>query len=66
LQEWVQARELDLPDYKIIDRTGPDHAPVFTIELHIKNHNTIIAQGASRRQTEKEAARLMLKQIKAI
>ena len=66
LQEWVQARDFDLPDYKIVDRTGPDHAPVFTIELHVKNQTTIIAQGASRRQTEKEAARLMLKQIKAI
>lgn len=63
LQEWVQARGLDLPDYNIVDRHGPDHAPVFVVELKVQNEKPIRAEGASRRQTEKNAAILMLEQI---
>ena len=33
LQEWAQARGLNPPSYKIISREGPDHAPVFEIEV---------------------------------
>ena len=64
LQEWVQARGLELPVYEVIDRKGPDHAPVFIIELKVDGQKSITAEGASRRQSEKNAARLMLKQIK--
>lgn len=65
LQEWVQARSLELPDYNIIDKSGPDHAPAFTIQLEIKGYDPVIASGPSRRQAEKTAARTMLKIIKS-
>jgi len=35
LQEWVQARALDLPRYEIVDKTGPDHAPIFVVQLTV-------------------------------
>ncbi|MDH5187570.1 MAG: ribonuclease III, partial [Rhodospirillaceae bacterium] len=31
LQEWTQANGLGLPEYSLIDQSGPDHAPLFTI-----------------------------------
>ena len=64
LQEWVQARQLPLPNYKIILKDGPDHSPIFTIQLTVLGYDPITDQGASRRQTEKTAARKMLKILK--
>ncbi len=64
LQEWVQARGLDLPEYKIVDKTGPDHAPEFSIQILIEGQEPISATGPSRRQTEKTVALKMLKYLK--
>lgn len=64
LQEWVQARGLPLPAYEIVGRTGPDHAPVFQIELRVQGYDPIMAEGPSRRHGEKTAAKLMLAVLK--
>jgi len=64
LQEWVQARALPLPQYEIIDKKGPDHAPLFTIQVSVQGYAPIKDEGASRRQTEKTVARKMLKSLK--
>lgn len=64
LQEWVQARGLPLPGYEIVERSGPDHAPVFTVEVRVLAEEPVRAQGASRRQAEKNAAEDMLRRLK--
>ena len=64
LQEWVQARGLELPVYEIVDKSGPDHAPIFTISLKVEGFNPMEADGPSRRQTEKTVAQKMLKILK--
>lgn len=64
LQEWAQGRGLPLPSYEIVGKSGPDHAPVFDIELNVKGQEKILASGASRRAAEKEAARLLLEKVK--
>ncbi len=64
LQEWVQARTIDLPIYEVIKKSGPDHAPIFTVELTIKGFKSIKAEGPSRRQAEKTVAENMLKIVK--
>lgn len=64
LQEWVQARTIDLPVYEVIKKSGPDHAPIFTVELTIKGFESIHAKGSSRRQAEKTVAENMLKIVK--
>ncbi len=64
LQEWVQAQSLPLPAYEMIDKQGPDHAPLFTIELRIDGQDPLTAEGPSRRQAEKTAARKMLSRLK--
>ena len=35
LQEWAQARGLAPPAYVDLDREGPDHAPVFSVEVRL-------------------------------
>jgi ribonuclease III len=64
LQEWLQARGIPLPDYDIADKSGPDHAPVFVIEVKVQGKPPIRAEGPSRRQAEKTAARIMLRALK--
>ncbi len=66
LQEWVQARGLPLPEYEIVGRSGPDHAPVFEIEVRVKGHDPVVAQGSSRRQAEKIAAQQMISHLKGV
>ena len=63
LQEWAQARKLPAPAYSIIGKDGPDHAPLFTIQLELKGHAPISAKGRSRRDAEKLAAQAMLDQL---
>lgn len=64
LQEWVQARGLPLPDYEIVNRSGPDHAPLFEIEVRVKGYDSVSAEGASRRAAEKTAASHMIRILK--
>jgi ribonuclease-3 len=60
LQEWAQGKGLPLPAYQIIEREGPDHAPVFTIRVNVTGHKPVEATGASRRMAEKNAAEKLL------
>jgi len=63
LQEFVQGRGWPLPVYKIVERTGPPHAPRFKIEVQVKGHPPMLAEGGSKREAEKVAAQLMLLEI---
>jgi len=60
LQEWAQARGMPLPAYKVVDRTGPDHAPSFTVSVTVGDHEPELAEGRSRQEAEKAAAMAML------
>ena len=63
LQEWAQARGLGTPDYMLIDRSGPDHAPVFTIEVRLPGKRSARATAGNKRQAEQTAARSLLDQL---
>ena len=63
LQEWAQARGLGTPDYVLIDRSGPDHAPVFTIEVRLPGKRSARATAGNKRQAEQTAARSLLDQL---
>lgn len=60
LQEWAQGVGLPLPEYNIIDQHGPDHAPLFDIELVVKGYKPVQAQGRSRQAAEKAVAEKFL------
>ncbi|MEQ8388157.1 MAG: ribonuclease III [Alphaproteobacteria bacterium] len=56
LQEWAQKQGLNLPVYRVVERTGPDHAPEFVISLSIDGEASELGRGASRRAAEQDAA----------
>jgi ribonuclease-3 len=60
LQEWAQARGKSLPAYVVLTRTGPDHAPLFTVEVAVEGLAPAEAEGRSRRDAEKAAAAALL------
>ncbi len=63
LQEWAQARGLSLPTYRVVEREGPDHAPVFTVAVEVSGKPSAVATGASKRVAEQAAARMLLEEI---
>ncbi len=63
LQEWAQARGLPLPDYREVGRTGPPHAPLFSIEVSVVGQTPARADGASKRLAERNAAAALLAQV---
>ena len=60
LQEWAQARRLPLPAYRVAGRSGPDHAPEFTIEATVRGRAPATASGPSKREAEQRAAAMLL------
>ncbi len=60
LQEWAQGQGLKLPDYVVMARSGPDHAPLYDIEVRVEKHGAARAQGASKRAAERAAAEAFL------
>ena len=65
LQEWAQARGLPPPDYAETARSGPDHAPVFTIEARLQSGEHVSATAGSKRQAEQAAARALLDRLES-
>lgn len=63
LQEWAQSGALKSkvqPAYAVTERKGPDHAPIFTVEVGIPGLDPERGEGATKRDAEQEAARKML------
>ncbi|HUG61098.1 MAG TPA: ribonuclease III [Methylomirabilota bacterium] len=56
LQEWAQGRGLSTPSYRMVDRSGPDHAPSFTVEVVISDTTMGEGRGRSKREAEQAAA----------
>ncbi len=63
LQEWAQARKLSPPRYVQTDRSGPDHAPVFTIAARLENGQEAQATAPSKRAAEQAAATTLLAKL---
>jgi ribonuclease-3 len=66
LQEWLQARRLPVPTYRISATRGQAHAQTFEVECSVPALSlTHSGEGRSRRLAEQEAARRMLDALKA-
>ena len=67
LQEWLQARRLPVPGYRISATRGQAHAQTFEVECVVPAlHLVESGEGRSRRVAEQEAARRMLDALKLI
>ena len=60
LQEWAQARGLAPPRYVETARTGPDHAPVFTISAQLDTGAEASATAGSKREAQQSAAKALM------
>ncbi|ATG48723.1 ribonuclease III [Celeribacter ethanolicus] len=65
LQEWAQARGQKPPQYTEVSRKGPDHAPVFTIEVTLESGEAERSEANSKRQAEQAAAKALLQKLEA-
>jgi len=63
LQEWAQARGMPPPAYEEVARTGPDHAPEFTIRARLRDGTEAQARANSKRAAEQDAARRLLDRL---
>ncbi|KAA2315670.1 ribonuclease III [Pseudooceanicola sediminis] len=63
LQEWAQARRLPPPAYIETARSGPDHAPIFTICARLETGEEASAKANSKRMAEQAAARALLDRV---
>jgi ribonuclease-3 len=66
LQEWLQARRLAVPSYRIVATRGQAHAQTFEVECQVAPLGLAErGEGRSRRSAEQQAARRMLEGLKA-
>ncbi|PYR43423.1 MAG: ribonuclease III [Acidobacteria bacterium] len=64
LQELLQARELPLPEYRLVAAVGPDHRKQFEIEVVVRGEPLASATGTSKKDAEQEAARAALEKLR--
>ena len=63
LQEWAQARGMPPPAYVTVDRSGPDHAPQFTVEARLQTGQAARGAASSKRAAEQAAATTLLSEL---
>ena len=56
LQEWAAGNRRKMPQYEVVERSGPDHAAKFTVKVSIPGVGEVSAGGSSKQDAETEAA----------
>ncbi len=62
LQERTAALGLPPPCYTSLGRTGPDHQPIFKVQVAV-DHRVDVSEGATLKKAQMEAARRMLQSL---
>ena len=65
LQEWAQGEGLALPVYEVIETSGADHAPEFTVQVCVDGFEKVTAKAASKKLAQSLAAQKLLEIIHA-
>ena len=66
LQEWTLKKYKKLPEYKTLSKEGPDHEPIFKIELKFMNYKKAFSKARSIKEAEKLAAESFIQLNKII
>ena len=66
LQEYVQSQNLGELGYELVKISGPEHAQIFTSRVRIGDDRYAGAKGQNRKQSEQNAAELVLRKWKVI
>ena len=61
LQEWALGKGLPIPAYRMVSREGPEHAPIFVVEVRAGAGEPEQGSGKSKRLAEQAAAEAFLK-----
>ena len=64
LQEYSLKKYKILPVYKINKQSGPQHSPIFKVEVQIKNSKKYFASGNSKKDAQQNAAQKLLSDLK--
>lgn len=56
LQEWAAGSGRKMPDYRVVHRSGPDHAARFTVAVAVKGIGEVEASASSKAEAERLAA----------
>lgn len=57
LQEWAAGNRRKIPEYEVVDRSGPDHSSQFTVRVSVPNVGEAQATASSKQEAETAAAR---------
>ena len=49
-----------MPKYEILNKSGDDHSPIFTVSVNIENFETVSAKGGNLKSAEQSAALKLL------
>jgi ribonuclease III len=61
LQEWALGRAKPAPVYREVERSGPDHLPMFRIAAMVEGYEPCEGEGRSKRLAEQAAAEAFLR-----
>ena len=64
LQEFSLKKYKTLPIYKINKQSGPQHSPIFKVEVQIKSSKRYFASGTSKKDAQQNAAQKLLTDLK--
>ena len=60
VQEWALGKAYPLPSYQVVSRSGPEHAPIFTVALTVGALAAAEGQGNSKQAAEMAAAQVFI------
>lgn len=60
LQEWAQQNKGEIPVYEVVSKKGPDHDPVFEVEVKVRDLGCAVGIGPSKKEAMIAAAKLLL------
>jgi ribonuclease III len=60
VQEWALGKAYPLPAYHVISRSGPEHAPLFTVSVMVGTLASVEGQGNSKQAAEMAAAQAFI------
>lgn len=63
LQEWAAGNRRKTPEYRLVERAGPDHAARFTVAVGVKGVGEAQATGSSKQEAETLAAEEFMRQF---
>lgn len=63
LQEWAAGNRRKTPEYRLLDRSGPDHAARFTVLVSVNGVGEAEAAGSSKQEAETLAAEAFMKRF---